>query len=138
MTTIELKNAPELKRIINAALPGYKKHKAYLSVFNPEYGLSINSYWDGGSKSTYVALDLVTLQRKPLPSSTHPYYDVAARGIEGSNDTVSVDERGNITLKQLPVNVAIIQAGTFCGKPSTAHIYLNSENMPTLLQEKQS
>ncbi len=133
MTTIELNKAPELKRLVKAALPSYIKHNAFLSVFSAEHGLNINSYWDGGSRDTFVALDLTTMRTKALPTSSHPYFDVAAKGIEGDNNMVAVDSRGNITLKQLPVNVAIIKAGTFCGKQATAHIYLNPENMPNLL-----
>ena len=130
MTTIELKQVPELKRIVTTAFPGYKKHNVFLSVFHE---MDINSYWDGGSKDTYVLMDLETLTRKTLPTSTHPYYDVARHVQPGSNDYVSIDGRGNITLKMLPANYAIIKGGTFCGKPVTAHVFVNADNMPKYL-----
>ena len=131
MTTIELKNYPDIKRILERAI-SYRKHKAFLSEFHE---VSINSYWDGGSRSTFVLYNLETGQRHALPTSTHPYYDVAARGIVNTgNAAVEVDSRGNVTLKQLPENCILIEAGTFCGKPATAHLFVNAANMPKQLE----
>jgi len=133
MQTIELRTAPEVRRAVVAAFPNYRKHNAFLSVF-PESGLSVNSYWDGGSKTYYAVIDLVTLKTHSLPTSTHPYFDVAARGLVNAQDAdVIVDHVGNITLKHLPEGFAVISAGTFCGKPATAHVYLNPNNLAKLL-----
>ena len=133
MTKIELKTAPEVKRVVLAAFPGYRKHNAYLSAF-PESGMNVNSYWDGGSKDEYAIVDLSTMRMKPMPTSTHPYFDVARYGIQGSNELVEVTDRGNITLKQLPENFALVRAGTFCGKQATAHVFFPLANMPNLLE----
>lgn len=130
---IELKTAPELKRVICAAFGNYKKHKCYMSAF-PESGMNINSYWDGGSRDEYALVDLTTFRRATMPTSTHPYFDVARYGVHGENEHVSVDSRGNITLKHLPENFALVRSGTFCGKPATAHVYFNAANMPKLLE----
>lgn len=131
LTTIELRSAPELKRIVKAAFPGYAKKNVFLSKFSPT---RINSFWDGGSRDIYVLIDLATMKDQPLPTSTHPYFDVAAKGMAGgSSDAVEVDPRGNITLKVLPDNFALVQAGTFQGKPSTAHIFLPDANMTKFL-----
>src|SRR5262245_54648918 len=126
MTTIELKAVPELKKLVTTAFPGYKKHNVWLSVFHE---MDINSYWDGGSKDTYVLVDLVSGTRKSLPTSTHPYYDVARHVEPGENALISVDARGFITLKQLPENYALVQGGIFCGKTATCHVYVNAANM---------
>jgi hypothetical protein len=131
MTTFNLKTQPELKRVITAAFPNYRKHNAWLSEFRPT---EINSYWDGGSRDEYAIVDLVTGQRKNLPTSTHPYFDVARYGVQGENEMVAVSERGNITLKLLPENFALVRSGTFCGKPATAHVFVNAVNMPRLLE----
>jgi len=45
-----------------------------------------------------------------------------------------VDERGNVTLKALPEGIALIQAGWFCGKPATATVWLNPNNLTKLLR----
>lgn len=133
LQTVELKEHPEVKRVILAAFPGYKKHYAFVSEFGPN-GHSINSYWDGGSRNEYAIVYLPTLQRKPLPTQTHPYFDVARRGLtETENQDLAVDRVGNVTLKHLPVDLALIQAGTSCGKAATAHVMVNLENMTKLL-----
>jgi hypothetical protein len=132
MTTVELKTAPELKRVILAAFPSYKKHRTFLSAFNG--GVNINTYWDGGSRSEFAIVDLNTWQRKALPTATHPYFDVARKGIAGQEDSViAVSAVGNVTLKVLPEGFALVEAGTFCGKAATAHVYLNAANMAKLL-----
>jgi hypothetical protein len=132
MQTIELKTAPEVKRIVTAAFPGYKKHKAYLSVFYS--GQSINSYWDGGSKDEYAIVDLSSYRRGVLPTSSHPYFDVARNGLaDQSNQFVDVDHVGNVHLKVLPEGYALVRAGTFCGRPLTAHVFLSEANIAKLL-----
>jgi hypothetical protein len=131
---IELKSAPEVKRVITAAFPGYKKHKAILGTF-PESGLNINSYWDGGSKDEYAIVELATMNRKAMPTSTHPFFDIAARGMANqSNGIVETDHVGNVTLKVLPEGFALVRSGYFCGKPATAGVYLNPANFAKLLK----
>jgi hypothetical protein len=132
-TTIELKTAPELKRLVTAAFPGYKKHRAFLCVFG-ERGHNINSYWDGGSRSEYAIVELATMRRQSLPTASHPYFDVARNGLANAeSDVISVDHVGNVTLKILPDGFALVEAGTFCGKQATACIYLPASNMPKYL-----
>ena len=132
MQTIQLKTAPEVRRVIAAAFPSYRKQAAFLSVFNG--GVSINSYWDGGSRDEFAIVELANMNRKSLPTRTHPYFDIAVKGLTNQeNQDVSVDHVGNVTLKHLPEGFALVSAGTFCGKPATAHVYLNQENMAKLL-----
>jgi hypothetical protein len=131
----ELKTTPELKRIVLAAFPSYKKRQATLAAFR-EGGQRINSYWDGGTRDEYAIVELSTGRRKPLPTSTHPYFDIAGRGLangESPDGYVSSDHVGNVTLLALPQGFALVAAGTFCGKPATAKVYLNSADMPRLL-----
>ena len=129
---IELKTAPEVLRVVRAAFPNYKKHNAFLSSFSET---TINSYWDGGSKSVYVLVDLATLQHKHMPTSTHPHYEM--HNANGENQDVIV-ERGNITLKRLPEGIALVEGGVFCGKLATAHVHVNPANLSKLLPGVQS
>lgn len=132
MLTFELKTVPDLKRVIEAAFPSYRKRRAFVSVFNG--GANINSYWDGGSRSEFAIVELATLRRAPLPTQTHPYFDVAARGVTNAQDgIVKVDHVGNITLETLPEGFVLVEAGTFCGKPATAHVFVPAANMPKFL-----
>ena len=76
--TIELKTAPEIDAIIAAAAPGYRKKTATLAQFAGS--MTVNSYWDSGSKSSYALVDLATRRARPLGGSSHPFFDVRARG----------------------------------------------------------
>ena len=134
LSTVSLKSTPDIKRCITAAFPSYRKHNAFVSAFG-EHGVSINSYWDGGSRDYFAIVDLATMTTRPMPTHTHPYFEVAARGLANQdNGVVSVDRVGNITLKILPEGFALVQTGIFCGKPGTAHVYLNPANMPKFLE----
>lgn len=128
--TIDLKSAPEVKRVICAAFPGYKKHNAYLSEFSEGSSVTINSFWDGGNKSTFVLIDLVSLQTRALPNSTHPYFELHSVTTETPDVVIT---RGVVDLKRLPEGIALVEGGTFCGKPATAHVYLNPANLTKLL-----
>lgn len=134
LETVELKSAPEVKRVILAAFPDYKKRRAFLSEFYS--GKNINSYWDGGSKSEYAIVELATMSRRPLPTHTHPFFEVAARGM-ANRDTgvVESDNVGNLHLKILPEGFALVETGWFCGKPATAHVYLNPANLTKMLPQ---
>lgn len=131
LNTVNLKQHPEVKAIVLAAFPSYKKHSAFLSEFHP---INVNSYWSGGSRDEYAIVELATMRRKSLPTSTHPYFDVAAHGLANKeNATFEIDHVGNITLKYLPEGFALVCAGTFCGKPATASIKLNPANLTKML-----
>ena len=131
---VHLRNAPEVKRVIQAAFPEYRKLKAYLSAF-PEGGKQINSYWDGGSRSYYKLVHIPTLQSYFAgPLTSHPYFDIERHGMAlKQDDYVTVDHVGNVTLKTLPESWALVESGIFCGKPATAHVYLNLANLTKLL-----
>ena len=134
LITIELKQDPSLKRIILAGFPNYRKRSAFVSVFG-ERGQNINSYWDGGSRDEYAIVELATLARKSLPTSTHPYFDISARGLSSTQDDyVTIDHVGNVSLKRIPQGYALVSAGTFCGKPATAHVYFHPADLPGQLQ----
>lgn len=129
---VELKTSPEVKRVVTAAFPDYRKKNAVLVPFSN--GVNINSYWDGGSKSEFAIVELSTMTRRPLPSSTHPYFEVVRPGMANqTSEYFESDHVGNITLKILPAGFALVQAGTCCGKPATAYVYLNPDNLAKLL-----
>lgn len=123
---VELKNQKELKAIINAAFPNYRKKTAGVTTFRS--GMNINSYWDGGSRDEYAIVHLPTMRVKALPTASHPFFDLAGRGVANQeNGDVAVDHVGNVTLKRLPADFALVSAGTFCGKPATARVYFSTE-----------
>ena len=116
MKAVDLKEHPNVKRIVLAAFPSYRKHRVFITDFYP---LTINSYWDGGSRDEFAIVNCKG-ESKLLPTATHPYYDVK---LKGENQDVHIDSRGNITLKKLPKGFYLVKAGTFMGKPATAVVY---------------
>lgn len=129
---VKLKEHPEVKAIVTAGFPSYRKLSASISPFGS--GVRINSYWDGGSRSEFAIVDMTTGRRMPLPTSTHPYFDVARHGaVNVDSPHLAIDHVGNATLKVLPEGFALVEAGTFCGKAATAHVYLNDANLTKFL-----
>lgn len=114
-TTIELKAYPELKAIIKAAFPKYAKHKAWYVV--AEDCTISGTYWDGGSRSEYVAVDLTTKR-----SAGAPHYDPPQFGGPVRDPQCAI-----------PEGVAIVKAGTFCGKQATACVYIHPANVQRFL-----
>lgn len=123
LQTVELRSRPDISRIVRAAFPQYRKRSAFVSEFG-DRGKTINSYWDGGSRDVYALVNLSTMKTQPLPTASHPFFDVARAGMTGGDsEFVHVDHAGNITLKVLPPGFALVQGGTFMGKDATAHVY---------------
>jgi len=115
MQTLTLKEHPEALRVIRAAAPDYRKHKAILRV-SPAVALS-GTYWDGGSRSTYTAVNLQTMRASAADQFDPPQFGGPATAPEVS----------------IPEGVAIVQTGYFCGKTATAIIYINPANAAKLL-----
>jgi hypothetical protein len=112
---LECKAHPELLRVIRAADSKYKKHKAIL-VVSESVTLS-GTYWDGGSRSSYCAVNLETLRVGPAPQYNPPQFG-------GPRSDPKCD---------IPVGVVIVKLGTFCGKQATATLYVHPENVAKLL-----
>lgn len=112
---------PEIKRIIDAARVNGKRN-GDVSIDEFRGPISMNSYWDGGSKDEFALVDLETLKTWSMPTS-HPYFDRRPNG----------ERCGNLELSELPPNVCLVEGGYFCGKPATLKIRLRSENMARLL-----
>jgi hypothetical protein len=95
---------------VRAAAPNYRKRSARIRVANT---VALHgTYWDGGSRSTYTAVDLATARCIDAPQ-----YAPAAFGGPSQAPVVEV-----------PLGVAIIESGVFCGKPATACVHIRPEN----------
>lgn len=108
MSTITLKNHPALQRIVRDLC---RKQKAYV-YFRNEVTLS-GTYWDGGSISNYLLVDIKTGNSLQLPGHNPPQF-----GGPMTAPTRKIDD-----------GCVIVKLGTFCGKPATPSIYIpdNSE-----------
>ena len=115
MLTLTLSQHPEVKRAILAADPSYRKKTAFLHVY--ETCELTGTFWDGGSRSTYTAVDLVTGRSKGAPQYAPPQF-----GGPRVAPVVAV-----------PDGVCIVETGIFCGKPATASVTINPINAAKLL-----
>lgn len=110
--TITLKEHPDIARLIRAAAPKYRKHKAtveYVDHVTP-YG----TYWSGGSCNSYWHVRASTMGGYivgPVPGPTAPPQF-------GGGEAKRFD---------IPEGDAVIKLGTFCGRPATAHVYINNQ-----------
>ena len=112
---LKLSDHPELARIVRAVDPGYRKKEATLQV-SEDICLS-NTYWDGGSRSTYTAVDLASGRSKGAPQYDPPQFG----GPVGAPRVT------------IPEGVAIVETGIFMGKTATAKVVVNPSNMAKLL-----
>lgn len=127
---LTLREHPEVRAVVLAAFPDYRKHKASIGPFHP---ININSYWDGGSRAEFAVVELATLRRHDVGAG-HCYFDVARQGLAGAEDqNIEVDRVGNVKLKNLPPGFALVEAGTSCGKPAMAAVYVHPDNLTKLL-----
>jgi hypothetical protein len=115
MIEITLTQHPEVKALVRAAFPDYKKKTVTLVDRNKceLYG----TYWDGGTRYEYVAVDLTTKRSKGAPQ-----YRPAEFG--GPKTTPVV---------HIPPGVVIVQGGVFCGRTARAKLYVHPSNMTKLL-----
>lgn len=109
-TTLVLKDEPLLKALIQAADPSYKRLKAFVRVTD-KVELQ-GTYWDGGTRSTYTAVNIQT-----RVSSAAEQYAPAQFGGPAEAPVV-----------QLPPGAVIVQTGFFCGKVSQARVYVHPKD----------
>ena len=115
MQVIILKSAPELTRVIRCAAADYRKRHAFVYV-RDNVDLS-NTFWDGGSRSTYTAVDLATGKASTAEQYAPPQFG-------GPRAPLNV---------AIPPGVAIVETGYFCGKPATASVYINPADATPML-----
>lgn len=91
-----------------------KKHNVFVYAMN-EVTLS-NGHWDGGSRSQYYGIDIVT------GNAFHLDYPTTPEMFGGSEPSTIALEQGK----------AIIRTGTFQGKEATSAIYVLPCDLPKL------
>lgn len=106
-------NASDVKPIMQ--LIGSRKKHAFLHVTD-KVTLS-GTYWDGGSRSEYYAVQLATMQKLAAP-----HYDPPQFG--GPTKSPQVE---------IPKGVIIVESGIFCGKPATPVIYVRPDDLALFL-----
>lgn len=102
-------NLPEVSQIGLAAFPDYRGKKFSVDVFKGP--MRLDSYWDGGSKNSFAAVDLETLRAGAVP------------------------ENYNMGAEVLPNNIAIVKHTIFSGKDLGLTIYVNATNISKSLPQ---
>jgi len=107
----------EIQTIVSNTFPSYNGRKIQVSDEVPS---TLDSYWSGGSKNTYVLYHLDQRKAFQLPTN-HPYFEA---------------DKPN-RLDALPDRVVIVKHTIFCGKDLGITIIANKENMAPMLPKKQ-
>ena len=71
MTTIHLEPTAEIKRMAKLAFPNYTGRKFKLN--NSGRPVNVTSYWDGGSRDYYAAVNLTTGESLAVPQNGTPF-----------------------------------------------------------------
>lgn len=107
--------APEVKAVALAAFPHYRGNTFKVSEFAGP--MRLDSNWEGGSRNTFVILDLASMRQATIPENGTPF----------SNG-------GKIMqISDLPLNCAVIEHTFFCGKDLGITIHARAENLTKLL-----
>jgi hypothetical protein len=115
LMTLPCKAHPELLALVRAAQPDYRKHKLYVSV-TADVRLS-QTYWDGGTRFDYTAVNLADKRSQGAPRYNPPQFGGPAQ-----------DPR-----VALPQGACIVKHGIDCGKPATAVVYMHPQDVAKLL-----
>lgn len=105
----------DIKDMIQTCFPSYRGKKVSLSTMIPT---RLDSYWDGGSKRSYVFYELATKKTYNV-ASNHPMFDKGAPN----------------KLDKLPKGIVIVSHSYFCGKDMGIEIYVNADDMAPMLPE---
>ena len=104
----------DIKAIGKTAYPDYRGRKFRLSTRQP---VDVRSYWDGGSRDYFVAIDLKTMRTMAVPQNGTPFDGgpIRPNGVE------------------VPTGFAIVEHSYFCGKDIglTIHVQEDTSRMLT-------
>ena len=102
LETITKQSNPAQWALIKQALPNYRKRKAFVSSSDSvELG---GRYWSDGSRNDWIII--------------HP---TGPEAVGSRNDFPFTAPEKVIALDSV---IGVVCSGYFCGKPSTAHLYL--------------
>ncbi len=110
-------DAKLFKAILNATAPGYRKRFVYIDAKEVVELQDLN--WSGGTRSQYRGC---TLDGRPTGNA------------DKQNQVAPWDQiYGERARVPIPPGMVLVRSGHFCGKVSTATIYVNPADMPKLL-----
>ena len=100
--------------LINASFPDYKGRKLRVA---PRTGpLQMISYWEGGSRSYFVIIDMVRGRRMEVPQNGTPF-----------------DDPNIPSIKNVPPGYVVVEHRIFCGEDLGLTFHIHPLDMPALL-----
>jgi hypothetical protein len=111
------KRDDSIRSIVGATFPEYRGRKITVRV--QQYPLHIESYWSGGSRSYFAAVNLRTMATVSVPQNGTPFDGgpIAADGVI------------------IPEGFAIVEHCIFSGKDLGLRIHVNEASLPRLLSD---
>lgn len=106
---LDRKSAPEAVRLALAAFPDYRGNKFAINITDGP--MQLDSYWDGGSRTSYRFIRLDNLESVAYPSN-HPVFD----------------PKMDRELKRIPDGVAVVAHSIFQGRDAGLTIYIHPDN----------
>ena len=106
-------NNPEIQQIARIAFPNYSGRKFQVLAFSGPK--NIHSYWDGGSRDSYVFVNLNTGKTMEVPEN-------------GTFYTAAIGE-----LKELPEGIVLVEHSIFCGKDAGITVFVHPNNLTKML-----
>ncbi len=108
--------AKEVKHIIDATFPAYRKQSVY--IWPGETVTLHDLNWSGGSRSEY---QFCSLAGQPIKTN----FDM--------HSPAPWNNKYEGQVINIPEGFAVIQGGHFCGKVATLSIHVNPASMPKLI-----
>jgi len=115
MNALHLEGTSDVQAMARRAFPDYGGRKFKLDYSGRP--VNVTSYWDGGSRDYYVALDLATGRTLPVPQNGTPF-----DGGPVAPDGVSV-----------PPGYIIAEHSIFCGKDMGLTFYVHPDSATKFL-----
>jgi len=107
---------PDVEKIISRCFPSYTGKKVEILTSIPS---QLRSYWDGGSKTSYVFYGLSDGKTYQVESN-HPFFEAGKP----------------CQLNGLPLGVILVSHVIFCGKDIGIRIYANNQDIAPMLPNK--
>lgn len=111
------KSDKSVKRVCEAAFPEYKGRTIRVEVATRP--LDVADYWDGGTRSYFVFLEVATLRKLEVPS-------------QGMNDR----KVKGASAVPVPEGFVCVEHSIFQGHDCGLRIYVNPADMPKLIEAR--
>ena len=112
---MKVNKTPEIRKILSMTFPDYRGRKFSIRPYDPAKPFQChNNYWDGGTKSYYVGVNIATGAVVEIPKA-NPY--VQAEGQKGF----------------LAENIMIVEHSYFCGRDCGIIFHVHPNNMRKLV-----